>query len=79
MKYTTEYQPAISKTCKTYIDNNINPVFFNDSTSMYGLIYVIESLEEEINQAGEEIFGIKYEDIKVLKKLEKEEVSYIEF
>lgn len=79
MKYTTEYQPEISETCKTYIGNNINPVFSNDSTSIYGLVYVIESLEEEVDQAGEEVFGIKYEDIEVLKKLEKEDVTYIEF
>lgn len=79
MKYTIDYRPAISETCKTYVSNNINPTFSNDYTSIYGLVYVIESLEEEVDQAGEEVFGIKYEDIEVLKKLEKEDVTYIEF
>lgn len=78
MKYTTEHQPAIAETCKTYISNNINPVFSNDSTAIYGLTYVIETLQEEIDQAGEEVFGIKHEDINTLKRLEKQDVTYIE-
>ena len=80
MKYITEYQPAISETCQTYISNNINPVFENDSTAIYGLDYVIETLEDEINQNDqEEIFGIEFKDIKILKKLNAENVNYIEF
>lgn len=78
MKYTTEYQPEISETCKTYIGNNINPVFSNDSTSIYGLDYVIESLEEEINHAQEEVFGITKADINALNTLRKQDVTYIE-
>jgi hypothetical protein len=80
MKYTIEYQPTISETCKTYIFNNIPSVFVNDSTAIWGLRYVIETLEEEISQNNEEeIFGIKMQDIKILKQLNIEKVTYIEF
>ena len=80
MRYTTEYQPAISETCQSYIFNNINPVFENDSTAIYGLDYVIEVLEDEISQNdNKEIFGIELKDIEVLKKLNAENVNYIEF
>ena len=80
MRYTTEYQPAISETCKTYIVNNINPVFANDFTSIWVLNYIIETLEEEISQNNEEeIFGIKMTDVKILRQLNIENVDYIEF
>jgi hypothetical protein len=56
------------------------PVFENDSTSIYGLDYVIEILEYEISQNNEEeIFGIIFNDIKLLKQLDIENVDYIEF
>ena len=82
MRYTTEYKPQISEECKTYISNNINAVFSFDSneTEMYALDYVFETLNEEISQNnGENIFGISEEDMKVLKGLVNENVSYIEF
>jgi len=78
MRYTTEYNPEISQTCKTFIVNNLDPVFSNDSTAIYGLTYLIESLEEEIDHAQEEVFGIKNADIKKLKTLMKQDVTYIE-
>lgn len=82
MRYTTEYKPQISEECKTYISNQINEVFSFDSnkTKMYALDYVYETLSEEIEQNnGEEIFGISLDDMKVLKGLVDENVSYIEF
>jgi hypothetical protein len=80
MKYILEYNPQISETCKTYIANNINPVFSNEDTDIYGLDYVIEVLEEEINQNdNKDIFGIELKDIETLRKLNDENVSYIEF
>jgi len=79
MRYTTEYNPEISQTCKTYIINNIDPVFSNDITSIYALDYVIETLEEEIGQNDdEEIFGIELKDIELLKQFDTENVNYIE-
>jgi hypothetical protein len=79
MKYIIDYDPTISEECKTYISNNLTPVFSNDYTSIYGIIYVIESLKEEIDHAQEEVFGIKKDDIKKLKTLMKQDVTYIEF
>ncbi len=79
MKYVIDYHPEISEECKTYISNNLTPVHSNDYTSIYGIIYVIESLQEEIDHAGEEVFGIKHADINTLKRLEKQNVTYIEF
>lgn len=80
MRYITEYQPAISETCETFIFFNIVPAFQNDSSSVYSLDYVIETLEDEISQNNQqEIFGIKLEDIKILKQLSAENVDYIEF
>lgn len=77
MKYTIDYQPEISKTCKNYISNNINPVFSNDTTSIYGLDYVLETLE--IDHAKKEVFGITKADINQLNTLKKQDVTYIEF
>lgn len=77
MKYTIDYQPEISKTCKNYISNNINPVFSNDTTSIYGLDYVLETLE--IDYAKKEVFGITKADINQLNTLKKQDVTYIEF
>lgn len=80
MKYITEYQPNLTAECLTYIGNNINPVFENDSTAIYSLNYVLEALNEELGQNNdEEIFGITKADIKELEKLENEKVDYIEF
>jgi len=79
MKYVIDYHPEISEECKTYISNNLTPVHSNDYTSIYGIIYVIESLKEEIDHAQDEVFGIKKADINTLKKLEKQNVTYIEF
>jgi uncharacterized protein YaaN involved in tellurite resistance len=75
MRYTTEYQPAISQTCKTYIRNNINEVFASDSTAIYNIENIVEALEDdEIDQQE-----ILQEDIKLLKQLNTENVGYIEF
>lgn len=80
MKYITEYQPNLTAECLTYIGNNINPVFENDSTAIYSLNYVLEALNEELEQNNDqEIFGISKADISELKKLENEQVDYIEF
>ncbi len=80
MRYTTEYQPKLSETCETYIHNYITPAYSNDSTAIYSLDYVLESLEEEISQNdNQEIFGIELKDIQLLKQLEAENVNYIEF
>ena len=80
MKYTTEYQPQISKECQTYISNNITPSFGNEETSIYALDYVFEFLSEELqNNNNQEIFGISLTDIKELDKLMNEQVDYIEF
>jgi hypothetical protein len=80
MRYTTEYNPAISETCKTYIYNNLKPVHQNEDTSIYSLNYVFEELSDLIaHNDGEEIFGITLKDIEVLEKLIDEIVDYIEF
>jgi ribosomal protein S3AE len=78
MKYTIDYQPEISETCKTYINNNLTPTFSNDYTSIFNTLYVIDKLQEEIDHAGEEVFGIKNADINKLKRLEKQDIPYIE-
>lgn len=80
MRYETEYNPAITETCKTYISNNIKPVYQNEDTSIYALDYVYEELSDMIAQNdGEEIFGVSLKDIEVLDKLINELVDYIEF
>jgi EAL domain-containing protein (putative c-di-GMP-specific phosphodiesterase class I) len=81
MKYITEYQPQISEECKTFIYKYIDPTFVYDDngTQMYSLEYVHKSLSDEIKEAGEEVHGIKMQDLSVLKSLIDENVSYIEF
>ena len=80
MRYTTEYQPAISQECKTYISNNINPVYSSEDTDIYSLDYVCEVLKLEMNEGNEEvIFNLPSNDMKVLQNLIDENVDYIEF
>ena len=82
MRYTTEYNPAISQECKTYISNNINlnPVYSSEDTSIYSLDYVCEVLKLEMNEGNEEvIFNLPSNDMKVLQNLIDEKVDYIEF
>ena len=80
MRYTTEYNPEISETCKTYISNNINPVYSSEDTDIYSLDYVCEVLKLEMNEGNEEvIFNLPSNDMKVLQNLIDENVDYIEF
>lgn len=80
MRYEIEYNPAITEECKTYISNNIKPVYQNEDTSIYALDYVHEELTNEIAlNEGQEIFGISLKDIEVLDQLMNEIVDYIEF
>jgi predicted transcriptional regulator len=80
MRYTNEYKPAISETCKTYIYNNIKSVYQNEEGCIYSLHYVYEELSDLIAQNdGEAILGITPLDIEVLNKLINENVDYIEF
>jgi hypothetical protein len=80
MRYTTEYNPALTKECKTYIRNNIGATLESDDSGVYSLDYVYEELSSEIDQnGGEEIFGISLADIELLNKLHEEKVNYIEF
>ena len=80
MKYITEYQPNLTKTCMTYIENNITPSIRGEESNIYALDYIFEELSHEIEKNGnEEIFGISFADIKELDKLLNEQVDYIEF
>ncbi len=80
MRYETEYNPAITETCKTYISNNINPVYQNEDTSIYALDYVYEELSQLVNDNDNEtILGVSFADIEALDKLMNELVDYIEF
>ena len=80
MRYTTEYNPALSQECKTYISNNINPVYSSEDTDIYSLHYVREVLKLEMNEGNEEvIFNLPSKDMKILQDLIDENVDYIEF
>ena len=80
MRYEIEYNPAISQECKTYISNNINPVYSSEDTDIYSLDYVCEVLKLEMNEGKEEvIFNLPSNDMKVLQNLIDEKVDYIEF
>ena len=78
MRYTTEYNPAISQECMTYIGLHVTPSMYNDETSVYALDYVYETLTELLEDE-EELFGITSNDVAKLKELLDEEVNYIEF
>lgn len=80
MRYTTEYNPVISQECKTYISNNINPVYSSEDTDIYSLDYVCEVLKLQMNEGNEEvIFNLPSKDMEVLQNLIDENVDYIEF
>ena len=80
MKHIVEYNPVLSDECKTFISNNINPVYTAEDTDIYALDYVYEALTQELHENDdEEIFGISLSDIKELDKLINEKVDYIEF
>lgn len=80
MKYTTEYQPNLTETCKTYIENNITPSIRGEDTDIYSLEYVCEALKNQMDSGNEEvIFGIPSKDMEVLQNLINEKVDYIEF
>ena len=78
MRYTTEYNPAISQECMTYIGLHVTPSMYNDETSVYALDYVYEKLTEQLEDE-EELFGITSNDVAKLKELLDEKVDYIEF
>ena len=78
MRYTTEYTPAISQECMTYIGLHVTPSMYNDETSVYALDYVYEKLTELLEDE-EELFGITSNDVAKLKELLDEKVDYIEF
>ena len=78
MRYTTEYTPAISQECMTYIGLHVTPSMYNDETSVYALDYVYETLTELLGDE-EKLFGITSNDIAKLKELLDEKVDYIEF
>lgn len=80
MRYTTEYNPEISETCKTYISNNVGPSFSSEDTDIYSLDYISEVLKIQMNEGNEEvIFNLPSNDMKVLQNLIDEKVDYIEF
>jgi hypothetical protein len=80
MRYTTEYNPEISETCKTYISNNVVPSFSSEDTDIYSLDYISEVLKIQMNEGNEEvIFNLPSNDMKVLQNLIDEKVDYIEF
>jgi hypothetical protein len=80
MKHIIEYQPNLTEECKTFISNNINPVYTAEDTDIYALDYVYEALSQEISEnENAAIFGISLADIKELEKLINEQVDYIEF
>ena len=78
MRYTTEYTPAISQECMTYIGLHVTPSMYNDETSVYALDYVYEKLTEQLEDEVE-LFGITSNDMAKLKELLDEKVDYIEF
>ena len=78
MRYTTEYNPALSQECMTYIGLHVTPSMYNDETSVYALDYVYETLTELLEDE-EELFGITSNDMAKLKELLDEKVDYIEF
>jgi hypothetical protein len=78
MRYTTEYQPALSQECLTHIGLHIEPSMYNYETSVYALDYLYETLTERLGDE-EELFGITSNDMAVLKQLIDEKVDYIEF
>lgn len=78
MRYTTEYQPALSYECLTHIGLHIKPSMYNDETNLYALDYVYETLTEQLGDE-EELFGITSNDMAKLKELLDEKVDYIEF
>jgi hypothetical protein len=80
MRYTTEYNPALTQECKTYISSNINPVYSSEDTDIYSLNYVCEVLKLQMNEGNEEvIFNLPSKDMEVLQNLINEKVDYIEF
>ena len=80
MRYTTEYNPALTQECKTYISSNINPIYSNEDTNIYSLNYVCEVLKLEMDEGNEEvIFNLPSKDMEVLQNLTNEKVDYIEF
>ena len=80
MKHIVEYNPVLSDECKTFIHNNINPVYTAEDTDIYALDYVYEALSQELHENEDwDIFGISKADIKQLEKLISEQVDYIEF
>ena len=78
--YKVVFNPEISATCKTFILNEISESYNNGDSYFYSMPLVIETLKEEIDQNnGEEIFGIKKEDIKELERLiEMEKITAVE-
>jgi hypothetical protein len=80
MRYTTEYNPALTQECKTYISSNINPVYSSEDTDIYSLNYVCEVLKLQMNEGNEEvIFNLPSKDMEVFQNLINEKVDYIEF
>jgi hypothetical protein len=80
MRYTTEYNPALTQECKNYINSNINPIYSSEDTDIYSLDYVCEVLKLQMNEGNEEvIFNLPSKDMEVLQNLINEKVDYIEF
>jgi hypothetical protein len=80
MRYTTEYNPALTQECKNYISSNINPIYSSEDTDIYSLNYVCEVLKLQMNEGNEEvIFNLPSKDMEVLQNLTNEKVDYIEF
>lgn len=80
MRYTTEYYPAITETCKTYISTHLHAVHENIDSSIFALDYVYEELSQLVNDNDNEtILGVSCADIEALDKLMNENVDYIEF
>jgi hypothetical protein len=80
MRYTTEYNPALTQECKNYISSNINPIYSSEDTDIYSLNYVCEVLKLEMEEGNEEvIFNLPSKDMEVLQNLTNEKVNYIEF
>lgn len=80
MRYETQYNPNLTATCKTYIENNLKPSFESNDTNIYDLEYILEELSFEIEQnEGKDIFGITNNDIEELEKLMTDQIEYVEF
>ena len=81
MRYTTEYKPQLSRKCREFIFDKIDPTFsyVDNGTQMYSLDYVYEALTDVYTQEDKEKAGISIQDMSVLKSLIDEDVSYIEF